>query len=114
MSDTRLCEILRPQLDEYLGLDYSVALDLHLYFISLAGVLGWAIEHGYKWYYSTSLGYGPKRHIGCELVPLDLYVRHTWAPFNFFLRRILPWLEPTRRDPVLREFRNYPALWGDA
>jgi predicted N-acyltransferase len=100
--------------DEYIGLDYRVALDLHLYFVTLAGVLAWAIANGYKWYYSTSQGYGPKRHLGCELVPLDLYVRHTSRPVNFVLRRILPWLEPTRGEPVLREFPNYKALWGDA
>src|SRR5256714_7387751 len=31
--------------DEYLGLDYSVALDLHLYFYTLRDILRWAIAN---------------------------------------------------------------------
>ena len=100
--------------DEYVGMDYSVALDQHLYFLTLYGILGWAIEHGYKWYYSPSQGYDPKLHLGCELVPLDLYVTHRSRVINFFLRRILPHLEPTRSEPALKRFRNYHALWSDA
>jgi hypothetical protein len=100
--------------DEYLGMDYSVALDQHLYFVTLCGLLGWAIAQGYKWYYSTSLGYDPKLHLGCELVPLDLYVTHRSRATNFILRRVLPWIEPTRSDPTLRKFSTYDSLWGDA
>jgi hypothetical protein len=100
--------------DEYLGLDYAVALDLHLYFLTLRDILTWAIERGYAWYCSSSLGYDPKLHLGCELFPLDLYVMHTSRPVNFLLRRLLPLLEPTHGDKTLRKFRNYPALWDDA
>ena len=100
--------------DEYLGLDYSVALDLHLYFVTLRDVLQWAMERGYHWYCSTSMGYDPKLHMRCELAPLDLYVAHTSPIANFFLRRILPWMEPTRGDKTLKQFPNYNAVWGDA
>jgi hypothetical protein len=96
--------------DECIGLDYSIALDLHLYFLTLRDVLTWAIEGGYKWYCSSSLGYDPKLHLGSELLPLDLYVTHTSRPINFVLRRLLPLLEPTRGDKTLRKFRNYSAL----
>lgn len=100
--------------DEYVGMDYSVALDQHLYFLTLYAILAWAIEHGYRWYYSPSQGYDPKLHLGCELVPLDLYVTHRSRVVNFFLRRILPHLEPTHSEPALKKFRNYDALWSDA
>ncbi|MEA2735115.1 MAG: hypothetical protein QOE14_1566, partial [Humisphaera sp.] len=100
--------------DEYLGLDYSVALDLHLYFLTLRDILTWSIEHGYKWYCSSSLGYDPKLHLGCELVPLDLYVTHTFKPVNFVLRHVLPLLEPTHSDKTLKKFRNFHALRDDA
>ena len=56
----------------------------------------------------------PKRRLKCELMPLDLYVAHTSRVANFVLRRVLPWLEPTRNDKTLREFPNYHALWGNA
>jgi hypothetical protein len=99
--------------DEYLGLDYSIALDLHLYFYTIREVIEWGMKQGYKWYCSSALNYDPKRRLKCELAPLDLYVAHTSRFVNFFLRRILPWLEPTRTDKTLREFPNYDALWGE-
>jgi predicted N-acyltransferase len=98
--------------DEYVGLDYSVALDLHLYFMTLRDVLEWSMKNGYKWYYSTAMGYEPKLRLKCELVPLDLYVTHTLPPVNFILKKVLPLLEPTRNDPTLRKFANYPDVWG--
>lgn len=98
--------------DEYVGLDYAVALDLHLYFMTLRDVLEWAMQNGYKSYYSTAMGYDPKLRLKCELAPLDLYVTHTSPPINFVLRRVLPWLEPTRNDPALPKFPNYHEVWS--
>ena len=92
--------------DECLGLDYRVALDLHLYFYTLRDVLTWAIENGLKEYCSGPLNYDPKLHLGCELVPLDLYVMHTRSFLNPIFRHVLRYLEPTRHDPVLRKFPN--------
>jgi predicted N-acyltransferase len=96
--------------DEYLGLDYSVAYDLHLYFYTLRDIIKWAIEHGLKNYCSSPLNYDPKLHLGCDLVPLDLYVTHTRALLNPIFRRALKFLEPTRHDPVLRRFANAHQL----
>lgn len=96
--------------DECLGLDYTVALDLHLYFYTLRDVLVWAMQHGLKEYRSGPLNYDPKLHLGCKLMPLDLYVIHTRAFLNPILRRALKYLEPTRHDPVLRRFPNANEL----
>ena len=65
--------------DDYLGLDYSVALDLHLYFYTLRDILSWSIAQGLERYRSSPLNYHPKLHLGCDLLPLDLYVMHTAA-----------------------------------
>ena len=100
--------------DEYLGLDYSVALDLHLYFYTLRDVIEWSIQHGLKWYCSSALNYDPKLHLKCDLAPLDLYVAHTSKIANFILKRVLPYMEPTRGDKVLKQFKTYDQLWGDA
>jgi hypothetical protein len=99
--------------DEYVGLDYSVALDLHLYFVTLRDIIQWAMDHGFKWYCSTALCYEPKLHLRCELEPLDLYVLHTWPLFNWGMASALPWLEPTRNDPALKKYPNYHVLWGE-
>jgi Acetyltransferase (GNAT) domain len=99
---------------EYIGLDYSVALDLHLYHYAVRDMISWAIAHGYKWLRSSGLNYDPKLHMRHELDPIDLYVRHTSLTINAVLKRILPWIEPTRYDPTLRKFRNYHELWGSS
>jgi hypothetical protein len=99
--------------DEYLGLDYSIALDLHLYFVTLRDILEWGMNNGYKWYVSSALNYDPKLHLKCDLAPLDLYVTHRSAIANFVLRRILPWVAPTNGDKVLPKFRNHAELWGE-
>ncbi|HXX41490.1 MAG TPA: GNAT family N-acetyltransferase [Chthoniobacterales bacterium] len=96
--------------DECLGLDYRIALDLHLYFYTLRDVLTWAIKNGLKEYCSGPLNYDPKLHLGCELVPLDLYVMHTRGFLNPIFRHVLKYLEPTRHDPVLRKFPNANEL----
>jgi predicted N-acyltransferase len=99
--------------DDYLGLDYRVALDLHLYFLTFRDVLTWSLQHGLKRYRSSPLNYHPKLHLGCELYPLDLYVRHTNPVLNKIFGPILKLLEPTRHDPVLKRFRNADELHGD-
>jgi predicted N-acyltransferase len=96
--------------DECIGLDYSVALDLHLYFYTLRDIISWAMQQGLKYYYSNPLNYEPKLHLDCELVPLDLYVLHTNKFLNPIFRRALKYLEPTRHDPVLHRFPNADQL----
>jgi len=98
--------------DDYLGMDYAVALDLHLYFLTLRDVLQWSMDRKLAYYHSTALNYDPKLHLHCELVPLDLYVKHTSILLNPFFRRLVRWLEPTRHDPVLRQFKNARDLWN--
>jgi hypothetical protein len=99
--------------NEYLGLDYGIALKLHLYFVVFRDIMSWAISNGYKHYVSTSLCYDPKLHLRFRLAPLDLYVMHTSSWINGILSRVLWLLEPTRYDPVLPQFANYVDVWGD-
>ena len=96
--------------DECIGLDYSVALDLHLYFYTLRDIISWALQQRFKFYYSNPLNYEPKLHLDCELVPLDLYVRHTSALLNPIFRRVIKYLGPTRHEPVLQRFPNADQL----
>jgi predicted N-acyltransferase len=96
--------------DECLGLDYNVALELHLYFFTLRDVIRWAVEHGLRYYCSGPLNYDPKLHLGHELMPLDLYVMHTRTLFNPIFHRAVKYLEPTRHDPILRKFPNADQL----
>ena len=106
-----LCTILGDSIcHEYVGFDYSVAFKLNLYYRVFHDVIEWAIANGYKRFYSGSLNYDPKWHLRQSLYPLDLYVRHTSGLINVLLRWLLPLLEPTRSDPILRNFNNYRDL----
>ncbi|MGI9087191.1 MAG: GNAT family N-acetyltransferase [Chthoniobacterales bacterium] len=96
--------------DDYLGLDYRVALDQHLYFQTFRDIIRWAMAQGLETYCSSPLNYEPKLHLGCELVPLDLYVRHTSRLLNPIFGRAVQWLEPTRHDRVLQRFPNAHEL----
>lgn len=97
---------------EYIGLDYSVALDLHLYHYAVRDIITWSIGKGYKWFRSSGLNYDPKLHMRHQLDPIDLYVRHTSGILNAALKWVLPLIEPTRYDKTLQKFSNYRELWG--
>jgi predicted N-acyltransferase len=96
---------------EYVGLDYSVALDLHLYYYAIRDMMNWAIANGYKWLRSTGLSYEPKFRMRHDLDPLDLYVRLRSPLPNAIFRLLLPWIVPARYDKTLRRFANYSDLW---
>jgi predicted N-acyltransferase len=97
---------------EYLGLDYNIALRLHLYHYVFRDLVTWAMANGYKWFQSSGLNYDPKLHLRHRLKPVDLYVKHTSTIINAVMRIILPWIEPTRYDKTLTKFANYSELWG--
>jgi len=97
---------------EYIGLDYTVALDLYLYHYAVRDMITWSIANGYKWFRSSGLNYDPKLHLRHLLDPIDLYVRHISGTKNVFLKLILPLLEPSRYDKTLQKFPNYNELWG--
>jgi hypothetical protein len=97
--------------DNYIGLDYSVALEYHLYFVTWRDTIIWALKNGIHTYHSAPLNYDPKYHFRMELEPLDLYVRAPSGWLNTVFKRILPLLEPTRHDPVIRKFANAKELW---
>lgn len=98
---------------EYVGFDYALAFDLHLYNVMTKNIMEWAIANGFEFYRSTSLNYEPKYHFRHELEPLDLYVRHASPAVNFVMKRALPYLEPTSNDAMLKRFPNYAELRGN-
>ena len=110
-----LCMIEEDEIyAEYIGLDYSVALDLHLYHYAVRGMITWSIANGYKQFRSSGLNYDPKLHLRHLLDPIDLYVRHRSTIINLGLRWLLPLIEPTRHDKNLQKFSNYRELWNDS
>jgi predicted N-acyltransferase len=97
---------------EYLGLDYNVALDLHLYHHTFRDQYNWAVQNGMTKIWSSALGYDPKLHLRFRLDPLDLYVQHAQPLVNTVLQRALKWMVPARYDETLKKFPNYADIWA--
>jgi Acetyltransferase (GNAT) domain len=97
--------------DNYIGLDYSLALEYHLYFVTWRDTIIWALQNGCHTYHSAPLNYDPKFHFRMHLEPLDLYVRATHPLLNACFRPLLPILEPTRYDKPIQKFENAAELW---
>ncbi len=92
------------------GLDYAVALDLHLYFVTWRDIIEWGLANGVKSYHTGPLNYDPKLHLRLALAPQDLYARHTSPLLNPIFKFALKYLEPTRHDPTLARFPNAHEL----
>ena len=97
--------------DNYIGLDYSLAFEYHLYFLTWRDTVSWAVQNGCHTYHSAPLNYDPKFHFRMHLEPLDLYVRATHPLLNACFRPLLPVLEPTRYDKPIQKFENAAELW---
>ena len=95
---------------DYIGMDYGVALDLHLYFIIMRDVIDWCCRARLRRYCGTSLSYEPKLRLGLRLLPIDLYLRHRNPVANGILARVAPWLSPVRHDEFLKKFPNAQEL----
>lgn len=93
-----------------IGFDYSVSLDLQLYYVTMRDLLKWAVGQGLKRYYTGQLNYDPKLHFKMKLAPLDLYSRHTSFWINPFYKIALNYLQPARHDPIVRQFPNAHEL----
>ncbi len=97
--------------DLVVGLEYEVALELHLYFVTWRGLVEWALREGLHTYRTGPLNYDPKQHLRMRLEPLDLYVRPRFPLVGGWLGAALPLLAPARYDPVLRRFPNVGELF---
>lgn len=97
--------------DMNVGMDYAVALDLHLYFLTFRDIVDWAAKNGFKHYYTGPLNYDPKLHLKLDLDPLDLYARHSSNLINPIFKIALKYLQPARHDKYIRQFRNADEIY---
>jgi hypothetical protein len=88
------------------GMDYSVALDLHLYFVTWRDIISWGLKNGVKTYHTGPLNYDPKLHLRLNLAPQDLYARHASPWLNPLFKIAIEFLQPVRHDPTLKRFAN--------
>jgi len=90
-------------IDYYLGFDYSVAHEYHLYFVRFRDLMNWCIENKIKKYEMGVTGYEPKRRLGFNFIPLYIYVKHRNKLFNPIFKILCRMLQPTNFHPVFKE-----------
>ncbi len=98
--------------DMDVGMDYSVALDLHLYFVTWRGIIQWCLENGVHTYHTGPLNYDPKLHLRLLLAPQDLYARHASPWINPIFKIAIDYLQPVRHDKTLHRFPNAHEIYG--
>ncbi len=100
-------------IDYYVGLDYTIALKYHLYFIKFRDVMNWCINNKIKRYEMGITGYEPKRRLGFDFIPLYLYAKVRNRIFHPVLKIICHILRFENFDPALRkgkEARRKPRI----
>ncbi len=93
-------------IDYYLGFDYAVAYQYHLYFIRFRDLMQWCIANGVKKYEMGVTTYEPKRRLGFNFVRLYFYIKHRNKLFNPFVKIIGSFIKPENFDPVFKVMEN--------
>ena len=92
--------------DNDIGLDYTVAYELNLYYVTFRDLLNWALANGLRCYASAPFSYDPKLRLRLQLQPVDVYVKHISPWLNPLIKVLALFFEPARTDPVLRRQRH--------
>jgi len=90
--------------DEYLGLDYTVAYQYHLYYVTFRDIVRWCLQHDVRRYVTGALNYDPKKRLDFSFTPLYVYIRHTHRLSNRVFRLVSHLIKPERFDPILKSF----------
>lgn len=99
-----LCLVSKDMLiDYYVGLDYTIAHDYHLYFLKFRDTLNWCIKHNIKKYEMGITGYEPKRRLGFDFVPLYLYAKLRNRMLRPIFSLACQFLKFENFDPALRK-----------
>jgi len=97
-------------IDGYIGLDYPVALQYHLYFITFRDLMKWCMDNNIKRYETGPLNYEPKKRLDCEFNPLHIYFRHNNRFANMVLGILRRCLKPLNFNSILKEMKKRGRL----
>ncbi len=92
-------------IDYYLGFDYEVAYQYHLYHVRFRDLMKWCIENKIKKYEMGTTGYEPKRRLGFHFIPLHIYAKHRNKFFNPIFKAFCHVVKPSNFDPVFKELK---------
>lgn len=103
-----LCLVSGDKLiDYYVGMDYSIAHQYHLYFLKFRDALNWCIKNKITKYDMGITGYEPKRRLGFEFIPLYLYVKLRNRAFRPVFNLICHFLKFENFDPSLQKAKKH-------
>ena len=93
-------------IDYYLGFDYALAYDLHLYFTRFRDLMKWCIENKVPVYEMGNTGYEAKRRLGFEYIRLFVYAKQRHKMVNPFFHLLCRCLRPENFDKTFRDIQK--------
>jgi predicted N-acyltransferase len=93
-------------IDYYLGFDYALAYDLHLYFTRFRDLMKWCIENKLPVYEMGNTGYEAKRRLGFGFIRLFVYAKHLNKFINPFFHLLCRCLRPENFDATFKYVRE--------
>jgi len=93
-------------LDFYLGFDYAIAFDYHLYFVRFRDLMHWCIQNKMKKYEMGATGYEAKRRLGFKMVPIFIYAKCRTAWLNPAFKVLCRTVQPENFHQVFKEMKK--------
>lgn len=93
-------------IDYYIGFDYDLAHEYHLYFIKFRDVLEWCISNGIKKYDIGYTGYEAKKRLGFGPKRLFIYFKFRNRFIRPVFNRLCGFLKFENFDPALRKIKK--------
>jgi predicted N-acyltransferase len=93
-------------IDYYLGFDYALAHDLHLYFTRFRDLMKWCILNKIPVYEMGNTGYEAKRRLGFKYIRLFVYAKHRNKTVNLFFHLLCQCLKPENFDATFKHIRE--------
>ncbi|NWA08387.1 GNAT family N-acetyltransferase [Pseudomonas gingeri] len=90
-------------INKFIGIDYAVGMQSHLYFQLWEQAVKWACGVGAIRLESGQTGYSAKREVGHQLVPLDCYCRHRNPLLHRVFGAVAKGINWQNLDPDLRQ-----------
>lgn len=96
-----------------IGLDYSVARELNLYFVNINQAIRLALTHRIPHIRMGNTAYAVKMVYGARLATHWIFFKHRSAAVNALLKRLAPLVDYERNDPDLVRLRKEQAAKTD-
>ena len=102
-----LCLVSESRLTNYyVGFDYSLAYDFHLFFLHVCDQIKWCIQNKMTKYEMGNTSYEPKRRLGFSFIRLFVYAKHRSPAFNPLIHLLCKLLKPENFDEVFKIIRT--------